>query len=121
MECLARVNQLILHQEDCILIRLSRSSESGERIKQPLKYLKGHQQMSKSDRLTLHSYSPSAAYGTREGTSLSSHVHAPVSECTRAEACARTCVGRALEQFTTAGLLMNEGIRRADVGHEARK
>ena len=44
-----------------------------------------------------------------------------LSECTRAEACARTCVGRALEQFTTAGLLMNEGIRRADVGHEARK
>ena len=35
--------------------------------------------MSKSDRLALHSCSPSSAYGTREGTSLASRVRASVS------------------------------------------
>lgn len=78
--------------------------------------------MSKSDRLALHSCSLSSAYGTSEGKALPhAYVFLCLPECARAEACARTCVGRALEQFTTAGLLMNEGIRRADVGHEARK
>lgn len=65
--------------------------------------------------------SPFSADGTREGTSLYSHVHASVSVCARVGACACTCVGRALEQFTAAGLLMNEGIRIADVGFGARE
>lgn len=43
--------------------------------------------------------------------------------CMSVSACAHvyTCIGRALEQFTTAGVLMNEGIRIADVKHKARK
>lgn len=36
-------------------------------------------------------------------------------------ACVCTCVERALEQFTTAGVLMNEGIRIADVVYGTRK
>lgn len=37
----------------------------------------------------------------------------------RGRACA--CVGKALEKFTTAGRLMNEGIRIADVEYGVRK
>lgn len=64
-----------------------------------------------------------------EIATLFSHVHVCMCECACVCACAHlckcvcvcTCVERALEQFTTAGVLMNEGIRIADVVYGTRK
>ena len=83
--------------------------------------------MGKSNRFAVHSRSfPPSANGcwkacnpllTRAGLCVCVSVCEHECMC----ACVCTCVGRALEQFTAAGLLMNEGIRIADVEHEARK
>lgn len=111
METLARVNQLIFHQGNGTLIILLLQRVTTERFKR-----------ASTNGKIKSIYCPQPFFFIQDRWVLEklqyfTYIYMCVCVC----ACTCTCVGRVLEEFTTAGFLMNEGIRIADVEYGAKK